>query len=216
MARKVRTFVCGVFLYGNHLLLLREIGANGLPKSGFHLPGGEILNGEQPDAHLLNCLKVKYRADVEIVKELTPLVVSLPGQDVVLYPFYCKDLNHFYYPKNMEHKYIAFKELDDVYVDPIDKFLAQKVGYYAQYIRGIKAKAGTGLSRQELNYMNGCLKYFSKRLPRAEIIDFKGLLKCEITKKEAIDAFKWLLRTYGLDFAEYLDLLIYLQKAERK
>lgn len=216
MEKNVKKFVCGIFFYGEHILLCRELKASGLPKCGFHLPGGELPRGKQPYKFLLDCINIKYKGHIEILKELSPVTVVRGNETIVLYPFYCKDLNKFEYPKHIEHKYFRFNEVQDIYVDPCDKFVIYKAIHYQKLVRGLKKTVGHGLSKQEYNYMMAALRYYSKRLPKSEIIDFKGLLKCDVTKKEAEAAFKWLLNAYGLDYGEFLDQLICLKKVERR
>ncbi|MDY6429997.1 MAG: hypothetical protein SPL02_02315 [Bacilli bacterium] len=214
--KPTKKFVCGIFYYGDHILLCRELKANGLPKSGFHFPGGEIKPGFDPVIAIQRNLAIKYKAHAKVISELTPLKVSYPTLDIVLIPFYLEDSRQFVYPKHIEHKYFHFKEIDDVYIDACDRFLVEKAVYYESLIRNKKPTKSCGLSKAEINYFRLALRYFKKRLPQAEINDFESLLHTEINRERATKAFRWLLKTFGCDYNEYLDQLTYLQKAERR
>jgi hypothetical protein len=203
-------YVAAVFLEGRNVLVCRELASDGFPRSGFHFPGGQVKD----DAHLKEDLKAviakKYGANLRILSPMTPIQgYSVDGTLTILYPFVCEKLSAFQFPqKQFDYRYLLLSDIADLYLDHLDKVLAEKVAlYYPLLMNTLLPYDRSAHDQQELGVYLDSLIYFKGRLPASEISDYSALARTQIDMAGLRAAYKWLLNRYDLDYNEYLDLL---------
>ncbi len=207
----VENYACAVIVEGKHMLLLRELGKDDFPLTGYHFPGGRCHSQESAKDDLARAIAKKYGARIKIVDSITPMARVSNGKKEVLYGFFCEALTPLHYPRaNFEYIYSDFSNLVSLYIDPLDKVLAEKVSlYYPIYAYKKRLAALSPKEKEEARFYLDSLFYFRSSLPAKEISDFSMLIRCDSTIEEIRKAYYWLLKLYGLDLNEYLDLLSY-------
>ncbi|HBS02577.1 MAG TPA: hypothetical protein DEA63_01755 [Firmicutes bacterium] len=211
---RIEHYSCAVVVQGKHLLLLRELGKDDFPLSGFHFPGGKARSEDRLEEALQSALAEKYGASVKIIAPICPLAKVDGKRKIVLHAFLCEPLSPFHFPRaHFEYVYSDFASLQDLYLDPLDRVLAQKVRlFYPVY--GYKRRLVPLSEKQkgEAKLYLDSLFYFRSALPGKEISDFSLLIRADSTIQQIRDAYYWLLNLYGLDLNEYLDVLEYRKK----
>jgi hypothetical protein len=203
-------YVAAVFLEGRTVLVCRELASDGYPLSGFHFPGGRVKDDAALKDDLKAILGKKYNATIRILSPMTPIQgYSIDGTKTILYPFICEKLSAFSFPtKQFDYRYLLLDDIPDLYLDHLDKILAEKVAlYYPLLINTILPYDRSAHDQQELGVYLDSLIYFKGRLPASEISDFSALARTQIDMPGLRAAYKWLLDRYDLDYNEYLDLL---------
>lgn len=208
---KVEHYACAVVIVGKHLLLLRQLGNDDFPLSGYHFPGGKARSEDLLKESLADALWKKYKAKVKILAPISPIAKVKDGVKVVLHGFICEPLTVWRFPKeHFQFIYSDFPTLKDLYLDPLDRILSEKVSLFYP-IYGYKKRL-VPLSEKEKGeaslYLDS-LFYFRSALPGREISDFSLLIRADSAIEQIRAAYAWLLRLYGLDLNEYLDVLEY-------
>lgn len=214
----VEHYCAAVIIVGKQILLLRELGKDDFPLAGFHFPGGRAKNEGELQSALKSALLRKYGAKIKIISAFTPLAARESGRKVVLHGFLCEPLSPLTFPsKHFQHIYASFSSLNAVYIDSLDRKLAEKVAYFYP-IYGYKRRL-VQLSEKEKGeagfYLDSLL-YFRSSMPAKEISDFSLLLRSDSAIEDIRRAYVWLLDTYGLDVNQYLDVIEFKRKKERK
>jgi len=212
MTRKTHCFVSAVFLEGGKVLVCRELSSDDYPKSGFHFPGGKVHPDADMKAVIKELMRQKYGSDIAVLSALTPVVgFSIDGDRTVLYPFLCEKVTAFLFPhKQFDYRYLPLSDIASIYLDHLDKILAEKIAFYYPLYTATKLSVErTPREKSEIGLYVDSLLYFEGRLPPAEIKDFSILTRSDIAVADLRKAYKWLLARYDLDYNEYLDLLDY-------
>ncbi len=207
----VEHYACAVIAEGKHMLLLRELGKDDFPLTGYHFPGGKCRGEDSVKDDLGKALARKYGAKVKVVASITPIAHVRGGKKEVLHGFFCEALTPLRYPSDhFQYVYSDFSGLSSLYLDPLDKVLAEKVAlYYPIYAYKKRLAALSPKEKDEAKFYLDSLFYFRTAIPAKEISDFSMLIRCDSTISDIRKAYFWLLKLYGLDLNEYLDLLSY-------
>ena len=211
---KIEHYACAIVIVGKHLLLVRQLGKDDFPLSGFHFPGGRAKNEDCLKEALSDSLWKKYKAKVKILAPISPIARVNDGTKVVLHGFLCEPLTVFRFPKDhFQFVYSDFPTLKDLYLDPLDRTLSEKISlFYPIYGYKKRLVALTDKEKAEASLYLDSLFYFRSALPGREISDFSLLIRADSTIEQIRSAYRWLLRLYGLDLTEYLDVLEYRKK----
>lgn len=213
-----RHAAAAVFLEGRSILLCRELGNDGFPKSGFHFPGGFLPDLDHQKSDLKELISKKYQAEIRILSPMSPIVGYQNDRTVLtLHPFICEKLSPFVFPtKNFDYRFLILSDLDTLYLDHLDRLLAEKIAlYYPLLINALLPYARSPHEQSELRVYLDSLVYFKDRMPASEISDFSALCQCQIDIADLRKAYKWLLNRYDLDYNEYLDLLDFRAAKQR-
>ena len=210
-------YASAVILVGKRLLLVRELGKDDFPSSGFHFPGGKARRLENMKEDLQEALLKKYGAKIKIVEEITPLALAQNGRKVVLHGFLCEPLSRFSFPAaHFEHVYADLGRISEIYLDPLDRKLAEKVArFFPLYAYKKRLFPLSQKEKGEASFYLDSLFYFRSALPDKELSDFSLLIRSDSTIEEIRSAFFWLLGLYGLDLNAYLDVLEYRKKHQK-
>jgi ADP-ribose pyrophosphatase YjhB (NUDIX family) len=214
----VEHYCAAVIIVGKQILLLRELGKDDFPLGGFHFPGGRAKSEGELQNALANALFRKYGAKVKFISAFTPLASREGDKKVVLHGFLCESLSSFAFPSvHFQHIYASFSSLSSIYIDALDRKLAEKVAYFYP-IYGYKKRLVklTDKEKGEASFYLDSLLYFRRAIPNKEISDFSLLLRSDSTIEDIRHAYAWLLDTYGLDVNQYLDVIEFKRKKERK
>ena len=214
----VEHYGAAVVIVGRHILLLRELGKDDFPITGFHFPGGKAKSEENLKASLLESLKKKYSAKVKILEAIPPLARIQGQTKVVIHGFLCEPLSPFAFPKShFQHVYCGFDEISSLYLDPLDRKLAERVArFYPLYGYKRRLVPLSEKEKGEASFYLDSLFYFRSAIPARDISDFSLLLRCDSTIEQIRSAYYWLLDLYGLDLNQYLDVLDYKKAHNRK
>ncbi len=213
----VEHYAAAVVIVGRHFLLVRELGGDDFPINGFCFPGGKAKDEDGLKSALHDSLKKKYGAKVKIIEPITPIAQIKNGKMIVIHGFICEPLAPFKFPaKHFQHVYADFERIPSLYLDPLDRKLAEKViRFYPLY--GYKRRLAplTEKEKGEAGFYLDSLFYFRSAIPAKEISDFSLLLRADSTIEQIRAAYHWLLNLYGVDLNQYLDVLEY-KKAHSK
>lgn len=207
----VENYACAVIVEGKHMLLLRELGKDDFPLTGYYFPGGKCRSQDTVKEDLAKAMAKKYGSRIKIVDSITPIARIREGKKEVLHGFFCEALTPLHYPTaHFEYIYSDFSGISSLYIDPLDKVLAEKVAlYYPIYAYKKRLAPLSSKEKEEARFYLDSLFYFRASIPGKEISDFSMLIRCDSTIQEIRKAYLWLLKLYGLDLNEYLDLLSY-------
>lgn len=214
----VEHYAAAIVVVGRHILLVRELGKDDFPITGYHFPGGKAKSEDSLKSSLLDALKKKYEAKVKIIESVSPLARIQNGRKVVIHGFICEPLSPFKFPaKHFQSVYSDFDGVSSLYVDPLDRKLAEKViRFYPIY--GYKRRLAPLSEKEkgEANFYLDALFYFRSAIPAKEISDFSLLIRADSTIEQIRAAFAWLLDLYALDLNQYLDVLEYKKAHSKK
>ncbi len=207
----VEHYAAAVIIVGKRILLIRELGKDDFPITGFHFPGGKAKNAEQLKTALADSLKKKYGAKVKIVDSISPLASIENGKKVIIHGFICEMLSRFIFPKDhFQSIYSGFDELPSLYLDPLDRKLAEKVVHfyplYTQKRRYIKLSEK---ENGEARFYLESLLFYRNLVPAKDILDFSLLIDSDCSIKQIRSAYLWILDLYGIDVNQYLDIVEY-------
>ncbi len=210
-------YAAAVIIRGRQLLLIRELEKDDFPSVGFHFPGGKAKSEEQLMPALKEALAMKYGANVKIVDSIPAIARMVGGKKVVIHGFVCDLLSNFAFPKqHFQSVYADFDRVSSLYVDPLDRKLAEKViHYYPLYAHKERYRELSEKDKGEAFFYLDSLFYFRSAIPDREISDFSLLIRSDSTIEEIRSAYAWLLDLYGLDVNQYLDVVEY-KKAHSK
>ncbi len=214
----VEHYAAAIVIVGRHILLVRELGSDDFPITGYHFPGGRAKSEDDLKGALAESLKKKYEAKVKILEPVSPLARIQGGRKVVIHGFICEPLSPFKFPaKHFQSVYSSFEGISSLYLDPLDKKLAEKVArFYPIYGYKKRLLALSEKEKGEANFYLDALLYFRSAVPAKEISDFSLLIRSDSTIAQIRSAFYWLLDLYGLDLNQYLDVLEYKKAHPQK
>ena len=210
--RNVIDYVGALVVEGDSFLLVRSLSSDDIPLSGFHLPGGKYFQEDSLEKDIKILLGSKYQCEVTLISSLSPIEgEDKDGNPIRLFPCLIKELSPLRFPgKHFEYRYLSVKDLDNVYVDPIDKIAAKKLMAFLPLLYGTVRK--TPLTPKEIdkvNVMLHALEYFKARMDLSSAKEFRALLDCEASYESIVIAFKAILEQYHLDINEYIDIMSY-------
>ena len=213
----IEHYAAAVTMRGKDLLLIRELGKDDFPSVGFHFPGGKAKSEEQLIPALREALKKKYGATVKIVDSIPPIARMEGGKKIVIHGFICDLLSNFVFPKqHFQWVYADFERISSLYLDPLDRKLAEKVfHYFPLYAHKERYLKLAEKDKGEAYFYLDSLFYFRSLIPDREISDFSFLIRADSTIEQIRSAYAWLLDLYGLDLNQYLDVVEY-KKAHSK
>lgn len=214
---KVEHYAAAVIIVGKRILLIRELGKDDFPITGFHFPGGKAKKEGQLKAALAEALKKKYGAKVKIVDSISPLASIENGRKVVIHGFLCEMLSRFAFPaKHFQSIYSSFDELPSLYLDSLDRKLAEKVAlFYPLYAQKRRYLKLSEKEKGEARFYLESLFYYRDLIPAKEISDFSLLLEADCSIKQIRSAYLWILDLYGIDVNQYLDIVEYQARSEK-
>ena len=214
----VEHYAAAVIIRGKQLLLIRELGEDDFPSVGFHFPGGRAKNEEQLLPALRGALMKKYGATAKIVDSIPAIARMVNGRKVVIHGFVCDLLSNFVFPKkHFKYVYADFDRVSSLYLDPLDRKLAEKViHFYPLYAHKDRYHQLSEKDKAEAYFYLDSLFYFRSAIPDREISDFSFLIRSESTIEEIRSAYAWLLDLYGLDLNQYLDVVEYKKAHSKK
>ena len=201
----------------DYVLTLRQLGAFASPNGGFHLPGGLAKGPLAEKASLKNLVADKYLSIVEPGVKLGDFT-SREGSDssIVLSVYLCRAATPLTISeKNAERLYVSCDDLDDHYLDSLDKAALRKFFLFRPLYRPLASPEQLGeKDKTELAVYLAALRYYGLRVPFEEAQDFVRLSQSGASIVDLRKAFLFLLSRFSLDYNEYLDLLDY--RAKRK
>ena len=203
-------YVCGIFLQGKRIFLIRTLNDDGQPDGGFHFPGGRYDERVGKAEALSYLLKRKYGFRVKILAPIGSFTSrGRGGVPSTIYPFLCHSDSRILLPTNkFQTGLVDLDDIDSTYLDPLDRIVSEKIHHYLPlYTGGRRLIKRSDSEAAEVQFYISSLLYYGGRIPNNEKRDFLALTKTDATIKQIREAYKWTLRVQGLDYNEYLDYI---------